>query len=212
MKLLARTADHIYFERSEVKDRFTVAKRWELRIKNFPSSFMSSLHQFRGGYRNHSVCPSVCSDACPTQTLFCFDIGFPNWHMGHSWSRDWHRHTKLDTWLYHHETTCCVHSWPVYDLDFDLYVVAGVSLVSFTHSFLWHYHTLCSTWVYHHERMCCVYSWSQHSWSLYDLDLWPQYQNYIFTMNLCLGKSSLFDIEMQILAHIKSITTRHVSH
>ena len=93
----------------------------KVRIKNFPSCFMSSLYppwtKFRGVYRNHSVCPSVCSDACPTQNLFCFDIGFPNWHMGHSWSRDWHRHTKLDTWLYHHETTCCVHSWPVYDFD-----------------------------------------------------------------------------------------------
>ena len=29
----------------------------------------------------------------------------------------WHRHTKLGTWMYHHEATCCVHSWPLLYLD-----------------------------------------------------------------------------------------------
>ena len=29
----------------------------------------------------------------------------------------WHRHTIFGTWVYHYETTCCVHSWPLYDLD-----------------------------------------------------------------------------------------------
>ena len=55
----------------------------------------------------------------------------------------------------------------------------------FGHSFcvLWHNHTIFGTWVYHHEIMCHM-----HSWSLYGLDLWPQYPNYIFTMNLCFGK------------------------
>ena len=43
---------------------------------------------------------------------------------------------------------------------------------------------------------------------LYDLDLWPQYQNYIFTMNLCLCKSLGFDIDIpchwvcQYLRHV----------
>ena len=48
----------------------------------------------------------------------------------------WHKHTKFGTWVYHHETTCCVNSWPVYDLD--LWPICGwrgISLVSFTHSF-----------------------------------------------------------------------------
>ena len=40
----------------------------------------------------------------------------------------------------------------------------------------WHSHTLFSTWVYHHGTMCRV-----HSWILYDLDLWPQYQNYFLS-------------------------------
>ena len=39
-------------------------------------------------------------------------------------------------WVYHHETTCCVHSWPLYDLDLKpICGWRGVSLVSFTHSF-----------------------------------------------------------------------------
>ena len=41
---------------------------------------------------------------------------------------------------------------------------------------LWYSHTLFGTWVYHHGTMCCI-----HSWILYDLDLWLQYQNYIFS-------------------------------
>ena len=49
-----------------------------------------------------------------------FDIGIPNFGI----------------WVYHHETTCCVHSWPYYDLDFwPLCGWRGVFLVSFTHSF-----------------------------------------------------------------------------
>ena len=47
---------------------------------------------------------------------------------------------------------------------------------------LWHSHTLFDKWVYHHGTMCRI-----HSWPLYDLDLWPQNQKYIFTMNLRLG-------------------------
>ena len=34
-----------------------------------------------------------------------------------------------------------------------------------------------------HGMMCHI-----HSWLMYDLVLWPRYQNNIFTMNLCLGK------------------------
>ena len=48
---------------------------------------------------------------------------------------------------------------------------------------LWHSHTLLCMWVYHHGTMCHI-----QSWTLYDLDLWPQYQNYIFTMNLNLAR------------------------
>ena len=29
----------------------------------------------------------------------------------------WKRHTKICIRLYHHETTCCVHSWPLCDPD-----------------------------------------------------------------------------------------------
>ena len=44
-------------------------------------------------------------------------------------------------------------------------------------------HTLLCKWVYHHGTMCHI-----QSWTLYDLVLWPQYQNYIFTMNLNLAR------------------------
>ena len=52
---------------------------------------------------------------------------------------------------------------------------------------LWHFsHTMFGMWVYHHGTMCRM-----HSWPLYDLDLSPQYESYIFTMNLSLARFSL---------------------
>ena len=41
-------------------------------------------------------------------------------------------------WVYHHETTCCVHSWPlkVWTLTFDLYVGGGGSFLEFYSQFL----------------------------------------------------------------------------
>ena len=71
-------------------------------------------------------------DLWPQYQNYIFTMNFC---MGKIFFALWPRHTKFGSWVYHHETTCCIHSWPVYDLDFDLYVVAGVSLVSFTHSF-----------------------------------------------------------------------------
>ena len=43
--------------------------------------------------------------------------------------------SNFDIWVYHHETTCCVHSWQSMTLTIDLCVGGGVSLLSFTHSF-----------------------------------------------------------------------------
>ena len=52
---------------------------------------------------------------------------------------------------------------------------------------LWHFsHTMFGMWVYHRGTMCRM-----HSWPLYDLDLSPQYESYIFTMNLSLARFSL---------------------
>ena len=48
---------------------------------------------------------------------------------------------------------------------------------------LWHCHTMFGTWVYHHGTICCI-----HSWPLYDLDLWPQYQNLYFHHEFKSGK------------------------
>ena len=58
---------------------------------------------------------------------------------------------------------------------------------------LWHWHTIFGIWVYHHERICQV-----HSRSWYDLELWPQGQNYrVYDMALCSSLSFFsFDIVM----------------
>ena len=50
---------------------------------------------------NHPVCTTVCADLFPAGNLFFL--------------RQWR--TILAHGVYHHETTCCVHSWPLYVLD-----------------------------------------------------------------------------------------------
>ena len=54
-----------------------------------------------------------------------------------------HKHTKVGTRVYHHEIKCCVHSWPVYDLD--LWPICGDQgiLSEFYSQFLF-----CSYWFY----------------------------------------------------------------
>ena len=45
-------------------------------------------------------------------------------------------------------------------------------------------------WVYHHEAICCV-----HSWSRYNVDLWPQSQvNRFFFMTLCSGHNFFYPL------------------
>ena len=104
----------------------------------------------------------------------------------------WHWHTIFGIWVYHHERMCQVHSWSWYDVDLwpqgQIYMVYDMALCSGLSFFvLWHSHTLFGTWVYHHDTICRI-----HSWTLYDLDLWPQYQNYIFTMDLNLATEDVF--------------------
>ena len=107
----------------------------------------------------------------------------------------WHWHIIFGTWVYRHEMMCYVHSWSWYNIDLclqgQIYRVYDMALCS-SHSFLvlWNSHMMFGTWVYHHGTMCRVYSWP-----LYDLDLWPQFQTNIFTINLSLARLSLlFDI------------------
>ena len=63
---------------------------------------------------------------------------------------------------------------------------------------VWHWLTIFGTWVYHHETMCRV-----HSWSRYDLELWPQGQIYrVFDMFSCPAHNFfLIDIGLPYLAH-----------
>ena len=90
----------------------------------------------------------------------------------------WHWHTIFGTWVYHHDpNTILTFDLKVKFIRFDTALCSGLSFFV-----LWHSHTLFGTLLYHHGTMCCV-----HSWTLYDLDLWPQYQNYIFTIDLSLA-------------------------
>ena len=96
----------------------------------------------------------------------------------------WHWHTIFGTWVYHHERMCQVHYWSWYDIDLwpqgQIHWVYDKALCSALSFFvLWHSHTLFGTWVYHHGTMCRI-----HLWTLNDFDLWPQYMNYIFTLDL----------------------------
>ena len=62
---------------------------------------------------------------------------------------------------------------------------------------LWLSHSIFGKWVYHHRTICHI-----HSWPLYDIDLLPQYQNYIFTVNLFMVKVFFAFWHM----HIKFVT------
>ena len=57
---------------------------------------------------------------------------------------------------------------------------------------VWHWLTIFGTWVYNHETMCRV-----HSWSRYDLELWPQGQIYrVFDMFSCLAHNFFFGLTL----------------
>ena len=113
--------------------------------------------KFRGIYRNHSVCPSVCADSC----------------QAHNFYMVWHWLTIFGTWVYHHETMCSVHSWSRYDLELwpqgQIYRVFDMFSCSSHNFFLdWHWLNIFGTWMYHHQTMC-----REHSWSWFNVDLWP---------------------------------------
>ena len=114
--------------------------------------------KFRGVYRNHSVCPSVCADSCPAHNFFMV----------------WHWLFIFGTWVYHHQTKCRIHSWSRYDLELwpqgQIYRVFYMFSCPAHNFFLdWHWLTIFRTWMYHHQTMCRV-----HSLSRFNVDLWPQ--------------------------------------
>ena len=117
-----------------------------------------------------SVCPSVCADSCPA----------------HNFLWVWHWLTIFGTWVYHHETMCHVHIWSLFDIGLwsqgQIYRVFDMfSCPAHNFFMVWQWLTIFGTWMYHHETMCHV-----HSWSRYDLELWPQGQIYrVFDMFSC---------------------------
>ena len=138
---------------------------------------------------------TMCRVHSWSQLMLTFDlkvkfVGFCHVFMSDcNFCKLWHWHIIFGTWVYHYEKMCQVHSWSWYDLEHwpqgQIYRVCDMALCSGLSFFvLWRSHNLFGTWVYHHGTMCRV-----HSWTLYDIDLWPQH--YIFTMDLslvrCLG-------------------------
>ena len=124
-----------------------------------------------GVYRHHSVSSSVCLSVQihvrPITSVY-FDFG---------------------TWVYHHERMCRVYSWSQCDVGLwpkgQIYRVFDMPLC-LGHSF--------SVLLSSHIRYMSVSLKDDMSqtWPLYDLDLWPQYINYIFsTWIFVLARSSL---------------------
>ena len=91
-----------------------------------------------------------------------FDIGIP--YLAHGF-------------ITMRECVKCIHDSDTtlnFDIKVKIYRVCDMALCSgLSYFVLWHGHTLFGTWVFHHGTMCGI-----HSWTLYDPDLWPQYQNY----------------------------------
>ena len=114
----------------------------------------------------------TCLCIQPT-TSVCFDIG-PSYLTHRSlspWDNVLHTFMILTPhWPWPEGQICWV---------FDMALCKG-------HSFflLWHSQTIFGTWVYHHE-LCVTYI---HDLCI-TLTFGIKYQNYFFTMNLCLGKT-----------------------
>ena len=103
----------------------------------------------------------------------------------------WHWLTLFGTCVYHHETICRAHSWSRYDIN--------ISHQGQIYSFF--FMTWVCVWAtvflsrdivilsLTHECITMVHMWCTFMTSVWP---WPQYQNYIFTMNLSLARLSLF--------------------
>ena len=79
------------------------------------------------------------------------------------------------------------------------------SCPAYNYFLIWHWLTIFGTCIYHHERMCHV-----HSWSRFDLDLWPQchiYWDFDMFSSPAHNYFFLFDIGLPYLAHA-SITIK----
>ena len=131
--------------------------------------FIPTWMKFRGVYRNHSLCPSVQIFVQPI--TFCwFDIGLPYLAHGCITMRG------------------CVAYRYIHDPDRMLILTSRSNLQG-----LWRDFLSLDKVILCLAQECITMVWSVAY--IYDLDLWPEYQSYIFTMNLSLARSSLlFDI------------------
>ena len=92
--------------------------------------------------------------------IFDLTLAYHIWHMGLS---PWEDVSSTFMILYD------VDLWPQHQIYrvYDIALSSGFSLFV-----LWHTHTLFGTWVNHHGTMCHI-----HTWTMFDLDLWLNYQN-----------------------------------
>ena len=104
----------------------------------------------------------------------------------------WHWHIIFGTWVNLHDPNTTLTFWPPCQIyrSFDMALCSGHNFLVF-----WQSHTIFGTSVYHHGAMCHI-----HSEPLHDFDLWPQYRNYTFTMNVFVCGFSFFNyMEMSTL-------------
>ena len=116
-------------------------------------------------------------------SFFCLKFVIVRWHcwLFLSYSSNWSINRRWCVTYIHDPNTSLSFDLKVNFLGFLTWLRVQPATVFFCPLTL--SYDICFTLVYHHRMMCHI-----HSWPLYDLDLCSQYQSYIFTMNLCLGK------------------------
>ena len=125
--------------------------------------------KFRGVYRNHSVCPSVCLSVPPSVCPSVCADSCP----AHNFFMVWHWLTIFGTWMYHHETMCRVHSCSRYDLELwhqgQIYRVFDMfSCPAHNFFMVWHCLTMFGTWCIT-IRQCVAYIHDPDSMLTFDL-------------------------------------------
>ena len=107
-------------------------------------------------------------------------------YRNHNFFVVWHWLTIFGTWLHHHETMCRAHSWSLYDLKVTCCGRWRLTSRFLTRCRVWPMTIFYLTFSYHIWHMCKSVPYFHDP--LYDL--WPQYQNCIYTMNLSLARLS----------------------
>ena len=91
----------------------------------------------------------------------------------------------LDACSFHFLTDHICFFIPPMNRNHSVCLSVEICVRSITFVLPWHWPIILGSWVYHHEKMCLV-----HSWSWYDVDLWPQGRICrVYDMALCSSHS-----------------------